>query len=156
MTSKAFRIPRPARATGLLCLAGVFAFGGCDFGLGSLTPVAGKVTVAGQPLSGGDVAFYPEEPGGAQRNIVGTIAQDGSYKMTTNGKAGVPKGKYKVTVNTLSAAGGPATDPSKPLVPNPATGYGPRRLANIKYETQAQTDLMIEVPSPSYDLNLSP
>lgn len=154
MTNRTFRIPHPVRATGFLLLAGVFAFAGCNFG--AFNPVKGKVTVNGQPLSGGDVAFYPAAAGGSQAHILGTIGPDGAYTMTTNGRGGVPKGKYKVTINTLSAAGGPATDPSKPLVPNQSAGYQPRRLANMRYENQTQTDLTIEVPSPSYDLNLTP
>ncbi len=156
MTIRPLRIPYPVRTMGLLWLAGIFAFAGCDSGVGSLTPVTGKVTVAGQPLFGGDVAFYPTEAGGSRAHILGTIGPDGTYKMTTDGRAGAPKGKYKVTINTVSAAGAPATDPSKPLVPNQSAGYQPRRLANMRYENQAQTDLIIEVPSPSYDLNLTP
>ena len=95
MTNRAFHIPHPVRATGLLCLAGVFAFAGCDSGVGTLTPVKGKMTVAGQPLSGGDVAFYPADAGGSQAHILGTIGPDGTYNMTTNGRAARPRESIK-------------------------------------------------------------
>jgi len=139
------------RVRGLTCFLGLLACTGCSSRSDpALVPVEGKATVGGQPLTVGDVTFFPAEAGGVPLNIVGKIGADGTYKMTTNGKTGAPKGKYKVTVYTMIASSSPvAPDISKAPPP-------PKRKVNAKYESPDATDLTIEVPSASYDLNLSP
>jgi len=144
------------RVWSLACFLGLLACTGCGSGP-ALIPVEGKVTVGGQPLAAAKVVFYPTEelPAGTRLDIVGVIGADGAYRMTTNGKAGVPKGKYKATVNTLGGAGAPPPVGALPA-PTAAPPPPPRRKANIKYESPDTTDLTVEVPSSSYDLGLTP
>jgi hypothetical protein len=138
-----------------MLVVGSLAFAGCD-SLSSLTAVEGKVTVDGQPISGGRVAFLDAASGTNKGvDITGTIGSDGAYKMTSNGKAGVPKGKYKVTVNTMVPGAAPSGDPAKLTGTAPGGSGILQRSANEKYEMFDKTDLIIEVPSPSYDLKLT-
>jgi hypothetical protein len=153
-----FRIQDLFRVLSPVCLVGALVFAGCD-SLGSLTTVEGQVTVDGQPLKGGTVTFYDASSGTNKGvDITGVVGSDGKYKMTTNGKAGVPKGKYKATVNAASASSsGDAADPTK-AVAAPTTGAAPpppQQQINVKYGSFTTTDLTVEVPSASYDLKLT-
>lgn len=84
------------------------ATAGCDkrsnlqkLGVGPMVPVQGKVTLAGKPLLGGNVFFYPE--GETQAYVPsGLIDTKGNYTVNTSGEAGVPVGKYRVTVDPSS------------------------------------------------------
>jgi hypothetical protein len=97
-----------SRFVSLVVLVGVGLAPGCGQKEASLTPVAGKVTVDGAPLSSGSVSLIPdvsveagaktasnEIPGGMSG---GEIKSDGTYKIYTGGKEGAPLGKYKVRV----------------------------------------------------------
>lgn len=134
----------------LLCLGGVLALGGCGQpGPGKLYPVRGKVTLAGKPMTAGYVAFALEEASdiAAQIMVTGTIASDGTYEMKTNGKTGVPLGKYKVTIN-----------PGMPTTKEEAENMG--KLAfDSRYTDPTSSPLKVEVvASPqanAYDLKLS-
>jgi hypothetical protein len=113
-----------------------------------MVPVAGKVTVDGQPLTSGNVTLVTTTKEQALPGLAtGKIDFSGNYTITTGGKDGAPPGKYKVTVN-------PDTMP---------TG-GDAKAAmtasfNMKYSSPKDTTLEIEVvesPSPgAYDLKLS-
>jgi hypothetical protein len=137
-----------------LTLVGILALTGCGGGVGKLEPVEGKVEVAGQPVTGGDVTFVPvEPPKGVPLRIQGKIGSDGRYKMTTNEKPGVPKGKYKVAVNTTAAVAG-GQDPGGLGKGPPPPAKAPERIANAKYEDAEKSGLSIEVPTGPYDLKL--
>jgi hypothetical protein len=61
--------------------------------------VRGQVTFRGTPLPGGLIVFTPDEDfGGHGPCAVGAIGSDGRYTLTTDGAAGAPAGKHKVTV----------------------------------------------------------
>jgi hypothetical protein len=142
---------------GLPLLAGIVLVGlaGCSGGTGKLNPVEGDVTVDGVPLSDGEIAFFPEGEGKKAFSITGKVA-NGKYKMTTNGKDGVPAGKYKVTVNTIVAK--PTGTGDAISNPTPVPGGGApqqQRKAAEKYETPAQTPLMVEVPGGDFNLKLT-
>jgi len=138
-----------------LGLVSLLALTGCGGGVGKLEPVEGKVQVAGQPLTGGQVAFFPVDPpkGGTPLRIMGKIGSDGRYKMTTNEKPGVPKGKYKVTVDTISGADA-AIAPIQMGKDAPPPAKAPERKANVKYENPENSGLVVDVPTGPYDLNL--
>jgi len=137
-----------------LGLLGLLALTGCGGGVGKLEPVEGKVEVAGQPLTEGQVNFFPvDPPKGPALRITGKIGSDGRYKMTTNDKSGVPKGKYKVSVDTVAATGA-APDPSATVKGAPSAAKAPERKANIKYENPENSGLVVEVPTGPYDLKL--
>jgi hypothetical protein len=55
--------------------------------------VSGKVTYKGQPVTGGQMYFYPAEGGG----LPGSITPDGTYAIV-----GLPPGKVTVTIETES------------------------------------------------------
>jgi len=103
------------------------------------TPVSGKVTVDGEPVTAGNVSYLPydkEQKTGAMS--AGTIDATGGYVIYTGGKQGVPPGRYKVTV-------------SPSMVP---TGNKPSMPFDKKYADQNKTDLIITVTSSNYDLKL--
>jgi len=146
------QFPLPLRVLLLLAL-GLAPLAGCAGGVGKLNPVEGKVTVGGAPLKAGDITFIPDGKTLPGTQITGKIDSDSKFKMTTNGKAGVPAGKYKVTVNTIVAQTTGAGDPM-PAKPG-AAAAPPQRQANEKYESADKTDLLVTVPSENYDLKLT-
>jgi hypothetical protein len=129
---------------------GVVALCGCSGGTGKLHTVEGKALVDGTALTEGTVVFYPVEPKKAL-DIKGEIGSDGTYKMTTNGKPGVPAGKYKVVVNTVVAKA--TTD----VIPTTPTGVAPppKSKVNARFEDPTQTPLTVEVPQGPFDLKMT-
>jgi hypothetical protein len=154
MNKQAVRGSVPFSWLGPVCLAGFLLLAGCAGRVGPLEPVEGKATVDGKPLTEGFVAFVPVQQASVPLEIRGTVEADGSYKMSTNGKPGVPKGRYKVTVNTLVP--GKVADPSQPLPAKPAAGPAvPARKANVRYENADSTVLSVEVPAGPFELKLT-
>ncbi len=89
--------PRPVAAIWVIVLA-IVACGGCNAGE-RLYPVSGTVTVNGQPAVGAQVTFYPAGQSGVQVvPSTGIVAADGTFTLSTNGKAGAPPGQYEVTI----------------------------------------------------------
>ena len=128
---------------------------GCGKNLPPMSPVSGKVTVNGQPLTAGQVALIPDVGIPTQENTkdqpttvglsAGTIGSDGSYKISTAGKDGAPAGKYRVSVT-------PSMVPSGDGKTAPPSGF------NQKFSDTRNTPLKIEVPSSAagaYDLKLT-
>jgi hypothetical protein len=101
-------MPGPARA---LLGAGVFFVLlftlGCSEPLPPLSPVRGKVTVDGNPVTSGNVSLAPEDTSKKAPPSSGQIGADGSYEIFTGGKAGAPLGKYKVFVTPPMVPGDP-------------------------------------------------
>ncbi len=139
----------PARRPGaalvawpLLFLVGLLPLAGCSKGgLPPLTPVKGKVTVNEQSLTGGQVTFIPLaiDKDSKVGFSTGNIKASGDYELFTEGQAGAPTGKYKVTI-------------TPPMMPSEKGG--PKTSFDKKYMDQAITPLRQEVPSGSYDLKL--
>jgi hypothetical protein len=85
---------------GLLLLAGC---GDPIDARGKRVTVAGKVTVDGQPLTGGTVFFDPiaekDKPVKNPNAFVPSVSElgdDGSFNLSTAKKSGVPLGRYRV------------------------------------------------------------
>lgn len=124
-----------------LCLI----FSGCGKrDLGPRAPVKGKITVAGEPLTTGQVVFIlmPPDPQNEKFERVQSLAdiqEDGSYEMRP--EDGVVLGRHKVTVFI-----------NKKLVPSNKAPFA------SKYSKRKESDLIVEVtrnPQPgAYDLNL--
>jgi hypothetical protein len=137
----------------LSALPALALLAGCG-GSQSLVPVEGKVLVEGRPLTKGTLVFWPDKGKGnaAPAPAMGTVAADGSFKLTTAGRPGVPPGWYRVT-----ASPPPAADPSQPLPSKPRRTIMPRRF-NARYEDPARTNLIVEVvaspPAGGYALAL--
>lgn len=134
---------RPALA---VALVGSFLVIGAGCGKSEpLYPVSGKVMLGKEPLTGGQITFFPDAAKGnkSKHSPTGKIGSDGTYTLTTDGKAGAPAGHYKVTV-TGQTPGMSAMTPGevgKPMPLNPATG--PK--IDPKYQNEAQTPLTKEV-----------
>jgi len=94
---------------GLLPLSG-YGGGKQDEKLPPLTPVKGKVTVDGQPLTGGQVALHTlaKDKAGAFPLPQGKIDASGNYEIFTGGQSGAPLETYKVVVSpqTVPTEGG--------------------------------------------------
>jgi hypothetical protein len=113
---------------------------GCGPKLPQTSPVSGKVTVAGQPVTTGRIMFQPENG----RPAIGAIEPDGTYRLTTFQRDdGAVSGKHRVTIEAFEG----------PTVKNPTTfaeevgGKGSLTPASGKFarrwivpETYAQRD----------------
>jgi len=115
-----------------------------------LTPVSGRVTMNGKPLTSGFVNFRPNKTKGNTfgGEPIGEINAQGEYTLQTMGKPGAPLGAYKVTV---SVTGATTEDNTK------AT---PKSLINPTYTNPDTTPLEVEVvaepKSGAYDLLIGP
>src|SRR5262245_33590521 len=83
----------------LLVLLGVLPIG-CGKRELTLYPVSGRVTLDGQPLTKGAVAFHGDADGGnpTQHIAIGEINSEGRYELVTIGRPGAAPGAYKVLV----------------------------------------------------------
>jgi hypothetical protein len=86
----------------ILALLPCTLFVGCGSGHPETFPVAGRITYGGQPVTQGTIMFYPEEG----RSAMGTIAADGSYRLTTftDGDGALP-GRHTVTITAIAESG---------------------------------------------------
>lgn len=131
-------------------LLGAALLMGCSGGE-RLTPVSGKITLGGKPLSSGGISFQPDFAKGNKSNHVptGPIIK-GEYELSTAGRKGAPAGKYKVVV-FASETHAPGKKNSMEL---------PKSLVNVRYNSSSQTPLAVEVKSDSteaaYDFKLEP
>jgi hypothetical protein len=158
MSGNPFRIARAGgRLVQALGLAALLALLGC--GGEKLVPVEGKATVDGDPLPGGSLIFVPVE-GRGKGSIQGNIDQNGRFKMMTNGKPGVPVGKYKVAYGEPPPEGATADPSATPTEPKPAPKKKRERVVDPKYDSFDKTDLTIEVlpmpPVGGYKLEFAP
>lgn len=91
-------------ATALLaCLGGCSGGGGPPSGT-----VTGKVTIDGQPVTGGSIRFHPTATDTKSKPSGGVIGADGSYSVPD-----APVGACKVTVDTGVAKGAPVKNEPK-------------------------------------------
>jgi hypothetical protein len=70
-------------------------------GCGQPGAVTGLVTLDGEPLTTGVIAFTPA---GSGPSAYGAIGPDGRYELRTGGAAGLAVGEYVVTVAANAAA----------------------------------------------------
>ena len=64
-------------------------------------PVSGTVTVDGQPLASGDIAFAPASPGPG--NSAGAAIERGKYSISA--EQGLLPGDYKVSIHAFRGTG---------------------------------------------------
>ena len=86
---------RPVHAVLLTCLVG------CGSPRkAAVYPVAGTLTVSGQPVANAMVAFHPLDQAGSQTVLpVANTGPDGTYRLMTYAAGdGAPAGEYAVTV----------------------------------------------------------
>jgi hypothetical protein len=129
----------------LLTAGAVIAATGCSTKSGpKVAPVAGKVTVNGQPLTTGSISFRPDGAQGAGHIPSGPIDGQGNYVLfMPQEQKGAPVGRYKVVVMAYD---------------NPRPGHL-KPLIDTKYMDENTTPLKVEVienPEPGrYDLALT-
>jgi hypothetical protein len=119
-------------AAGMVWLLSGCGTGGRD----KLIPVAGKVTLAGQPLTTGNVTFRPDAANGnlTLHHPTGKIDATGNYQLYTSGKPGAPPGWYRVVIFAHeSGEDGRGVHP------------GSRSLVPPKYNSEQTTDLVVQV-----------
>jgi hypothetical protein len=125
------------------CLGGLFAVAGCGQ---KVVEVSGKATVDGKPLTKGVIFFAPDKDNSLQTIPSGAVDDNGTYHLSTGGKAGAPLGWYKVYVGFEGVKRKGETN-AAPLSINP------------KYLSAARSPLSIEVvdnPQPgAYDLKFT-
>jgi len=141
----------------LVVLAAIGLVPGCGKKMPPLTPVSGKVTVDGQPLTAGQVSLIPDvglptqEKSEGQDSTpgigpsIGQIGSDGTYKVFTSGKEGAPLGKYRVTVTPSMM---PSGDKKAPPM-NFSRKFGDNRNTPLKFEVVASP------AAGAYDLKLN-
>jgi hypothetical protein len=132
-----------------LCVLSIAAVSGCSGNGEKLTPVSGKVTVNGAPLTTGSVTYHPDSSkGNASLHVpVGALDAQGVYQLMTATQQGASPGWYKVTVTAQEPI-----DPKNPYAP-------PKHLINPKFSDPNTSGLAVEVidrPAASaYDLTLT-
>ncbi len=103
-----------------------------------LFPVKGKVTLDNVAIAGASVAFLPTEPGQGTRASGGRTNEAGIYELETNGKAGIPAGKFKVVITKrVMPDGSPPDDVKTPPILSKASetippAYSDRNLTTLK------------------------
>jgi hypothetical protein len=156
MTISSTRRSGTIRFLSLALLAGVLTPGcGDDSGVGPTSPVAGKVTLEGAPVTAKNtvIVFKPDASRGNSSpwTPTGTVDADGNYTLKTKGKNGAPPGWYKVVVTARDE-----TPPAHPKSPQHRPVV--KSLLPARYGQERTSDLFIEVvanPAPgAYDLKL--
>src|SRR5579871_4133859 len=80
--------------------------------LGTVVQVSGKVTVEEEPLEEGTITFIPDPAKGNTSVFFATgVVENGAYRVSTEGKDGVPPGWYRVIVHDTSLAKLPTAGP---------------------------------------------
>jgi hypothetical protein len=140
------------RGVGDWCCGGLALLwlAGCGGGGGEkLTPVAGKVTVQGAPLTTGGVSFHPDAQKGnrTQHIPVGSLDAQGNYTLMSAAREGAPLGWYKVTVTAQEPI-----DLKNPYAP-------PKHLISPKFSDPGTSGLAVEVverpAAGAYDFQVS-
>jgi hypothetical protein len=134
---------------------------GCAPTAPKLVPVAGRITVAGQPVPLGSVQFRADPARGnhSMEVPVSAIRPDGGYDLETGGQRGAPLGWWRVLVIADNfRADNP---PPSPVWPKFPPGYQPPRpLVHERYLRFHDTDLSVEVvenpEEGAYELTLKP
>jgi hypothetical protein len=112
---------------------------GCSDGRPTRVPVAGHVTIDGQPLTRGNVKFVPSNG----RPSSGKIGEDGGFKLNCyDGNDGALLGKHRVQVSA-----------NRIISDSKIEWYAPRNYADFRTSgieidvTEAVEDLNIELKS---------
>jgi hypothetical protein len=115
---------------------------GCS---GAAASVSGTVTMDGQPLTTGNVSFYPEGDSGAP--AYGQIDAQGRYSLKTGSDLGLTPGSYTVVVVATK-------DPPEPYdktgAENPPIPITPGKYGNV-----ATSDLKVQVNGGRNDIPLA-
>lgn len=126
----------------------VVVFAGCDDGGEKRMAVNGRVTVGGQPLSGGSgsIAFLPTNGG----QSAGVTIKDGTFSIEQ--KNGPTPGKYAVDITYFAPTGEKFQDPASPGRMVSVTGQvvpekyrGPNSELTVELSLDTTKDLVFEL-----------
>lgn len=113
--------------------------------------VAGRVTLQGEPVAGGTIAFSSDETG---THMTATISADGTYRATSADGAGLRVGLYRVFLYPpLAAPTGPWRLPG-PDVPPPK--FDPRWPARYHDAETSGLTLQVAAGENQFDVDLIP
>lgn len=85
---------------------------GCHRSPGALTPVTGRISYQGRPLTTGTIVFVPDISRGETGPAgYAKIRPDGTYVLQTTDGPGVPAGWYRITVTSLGPPGSTYNNP---------------------------------------------
>jgi hypothetical protein len=112
---------------------------GCGGGTpDGLTPVSGKISFKGRPLSSGTIVFVPDQERGTNGELArGEIQADGSYRLKCGDLPGTVPGWHRVTVTSVEDG---TLAPGQVLVV-------PRSVLPAKYQDPQLSGLSCEVKS---------
>jgi len=114
----------------LMQVAVALACGACAVGCQRVdplgfTPVTGRVTLDGKPLTGGEVQFTPDPKSNKGPQSISPLSPDGSFELRgPGGRLGAVPGEHRVSV-TLPYLTEAPTPPSEAA----GTGVPPARAA---------------------------
>jgi hypothetical protein len=132
------------RWAGVAVLAACLGCGGAaSSGPSNLVPVAGKVTINGRPVPGGQVMFCAPNARAVDPSPVGEIGPDGTYALKTGDQDGAAPGKYQVVVSSESGKDLKGADPAigNPDLTPLTVEVGPDRPADgydLKLDSRAK------------------
>ncbi len=136
-------------AWSLLVIAGCLVAAGCGGSSDRLkvVPVAGIVSLGGQPLAGATVSFVPETAGKGLLSAVGTSDDKGKFKLSAGSYVGLPVGKYKVAVTHYSMKDGSPVNSSDPTLDVEQLKFAGKLKQTVPrdYSDLDRTTLRIEV-----------
>lgn len=144
-------------SAGLLFLAG--CGGSTNYGpTFKVTPVTGKVTLAGAPLADADVTLIVQGAAPAGFSAAGgkTDAQ-GHFEVMTGVQKGAPAGKYKVTVSKLVGPNGQPVVPSEgmDLTQMVANGQAVQQVPpEFNDPSQATTEVTVAEGTPTAEIKI--
>lgn len=120
----------------LVLAAGLLTATGCG---GSLVPVAGTVTINGQPAGDLQVSFDPNDPATGTTGM-GFTKPDGSYELHYPGnRKGAPAGEYTVRISVVEFDN---PEDARPELP-------------VRYNEQSELQATVESGKSQYDFPLT-
>lgn len=125
----------------------LIAITGCSGGE-KLVPVSGKVTLNGEPLTYGSVAFFPAADKGNTRpdSVHGQLGPGGVYVLQVGDRTGAPPGWYRVSVHAYP----PPTETKGP----------PEPLGDPRYHDHDKSGILFEVVEKpaegAYNIDIKP
>ncbi|MEX0792123.1 MAG: carboxypeptidase-like regulatory domain-containing protein [Pirellulaceae bacterium] len=122
------------------CLLALLGMGlvGCGGSGPSLKPVAGTVTLDGQPLANARVVFEPDEG----RASIGETDASGKYEARYTGtRTGVLPGKQTIRISTYRLA-------------DPDSGIETNQAETVPAKYNIQSTLEVDIPADTYDFAL--
>ena len=139
------RTVSPRQVVAAVLMLGLTCLAGCGGTYDS--SVQGAVTLDGNRLTRGTVAYHPVAGGPA---AYARIDDDGTYAVRTGRETGLPSGEYQVTVvaNEPPAKRDPAAGPPPPGKPIAPIWYRTKDTSGLRYTIEpGNNEINIELSS---------